>query len=120
MVVLIVIALSLSPGGCLVPLFVWARWLRRTTAAPRFVTWISHTLLAVGAVLAIVGVVASLRAMSDVTNGKAHDPSQKARALGEGISEAINCGALVILLAAALALWLLFGTWRWRWSARAR
>jgi biopolymer transport protein ExbB/TolQ len=40
--------------------------------------------------------------------------SDKAKMLGEGISEAINFGFLGLLVAVIAALWLGFCTWRWR------
>jgi hypothetical protein len=42
-----------------------------------------------------------------------------ARALAEGISEAMNGGALAAVPAIVAAAWLLFCSWRWRWSRKS-
>jgi hypothetical protein len=45
------------------------------------------------------------------------EPSEKARALAEGISEAMNAEALALLVAVLAAGWI--GFWRWRGGGRA-
>ena len=121
MAFLIVSTIAVAPGVLLIPLYFWAQWLARGNAAPRFAVRTANVLLALGALLTLVGLGGALSVVA--TPGPAEvegAPSQKARALGEAISEAINCGALVVVVAATLALWLLFGTWRWHWAPRRR
>jgi len=107
-------AILLVPPVSVVGVSIWARRMSRRPEVPRFVSWVAYV-FAVPAALAIVfgtgcGVVTSLGAGS----GESTEPSQKARALAEGISEFMNCGALGFLIAIVTALWLLFCTWRWR------
>jgi hypothetical protein len=115
MALLLVITIAFAPGVFLVPLFYWTRWLARRIAAPRFVLRTAYTLVALGTFAALVGAVGGIRALTAVAGG---DISESARHLAEGISEAMNGGALVVSVAMILALWLLFGTWRWHWRRR--
>lgn len=118
MVLLVVAAMALAPNVLLLPLFAWAQWVRRRTAAPRFAPWTAYALLAFGAVITMFGAVSLLAAGGSAGNGDADGASQRSRLLAEGISEAINCGALVVAVAVVTALWLLLGTWRWYWAVR--
>jgi hypothetical protein len=116
-VLVMVLVIALTPAMLLLPLFAWARWLRRRAAVPRFVVGTSFALLAVGASVTLFGgAVASLQAETfrAVESGDGA-PQERSRVLAEGISEAMNCGALGAVIASVLALWLLFGTWRWHW-----
>ena len=114
MALLLVVTIAFAPGVVFVPLFYWTRWLAVRTAAPRFALRTAHMFLALGTFAAFLGAAGGVGALTAVT-GERGDASQRARALAEGISEAMNCGALVLLVAMILALWLLFGTWRWHW-----
>jgi hypothetical protein len=115
LVVAVVAAMALSPAALLVPLYLWARWLRRRTGVPRFVRGIAVLLAALAAAVALFGAVASVHALMGAVTGESVGPLEKSRALAEGLSEAMNCGALAVVVAAVLALWLLFSTWRWHW-----
>ncbi len=120
MALLLVGLIALTPAAPLLPLLFWTRWLRRRTAAPRFATRISYALLVVGALVTLFGVVSTFRTVALNVADEVDGTSQKARMLAEGISEAINCGALAIVVALVAAFWLLFATWRWLWLARRR
>jgi hypothetical protein len=109
----VVVAMALAPMLLLIPLFVWARWLRRVPTAPPFVARVSHTLVALGALATVFGTVGSVWVVTVSPPAESEGASQKARMLARGISEGINCGALAILVALAAGLWLAFGTWRW-------
>jgi hypothetical protein len=102
------------PVLCVVALVLWARQLE-TRGARRFVTRVAYVSTALVAFLTLWGYVASVilaaRAFGDRT-----ESSQKARALAEGISEAMNCEALALLVALVAAAWL--GFWRWRLRRR--
>ena len=113
--VVMVVVTALSPAVFLVPLVLWARWLRRRTGAPRFVVRVALALAALAAAVTLFGVVVSVRALLSAGADESAEAYGKARALAEGISEAMNCGALAVVVALVLALWLLFGTWRWHW-----
>ncbi|HEY8075218.1 MAG TPA: hypothetical protein VIF62_13935 [Labilithrix sp.] len=114
MVVLVVLIVALAPTALVVTLFAWARWLRRRTAAHRFFVWAAYALLGASAALVVFGMCSVAGAFLSF----GVDTSSKARALAEGISEAMNCGAMSLALDLFAALWLLAGTWRWRWSVK--
>ena len=100
------------------PLLLWTRWLRRLAAAPTFASRVSYALLGLASFVALLGVGASVRAMSGTVPVEPGGPSQKARLLARGIAESFYSGTLAILVAVAAAVWLLFATWRWRWATR--
>jgi len=112
--------LFLLPGGAVAGLAVWARWLVRQTSAPRVVQYVGYGFVLLGALPLVFGVGSgldvALRAMAESTVGASH----KARALAEGISEAMNCGAVGFLMTAVGGIWLGGCTWRWRPTARGR
>jgi len=108
-VLVLVVLLALAPVALLAPLFLWARSLRRR-GVHRVGVWTAYVLIAVGVLVTSFGVLFTVRVMA--VPPAPVDPSQKARALAEGISEAMNCGAFVAMLAAAVAVWL--AVWRWR------
>jgi hypothetical protein len=111
------LVLLAAPLDALLALLLWARWLRRRTTAPRFVSWVSYVLLALAAVPAAAGLVA---ATLGVHHAMSHDisPADRQRVLASGIAEAFYDGVLTGALAAVVALWLLLGTWRWHWVAK--
>ena len=115
---LLVVVVFVAPAGPLVPLFFWARWLGRRTAAPRYGPWAAYVPLALGAVATLTGPVI---AMVSVLRAAAGDisPADRRRALASGIAEAFYDSVLIVALAIVVALWLLFGTWRWHWTPRA-
>lgn len=68
--------------------------------------------------VALVCAAASVHSVTLAAVGESDGPAENARRLAEGISEALNCVALVGAVALVAALWLLFATWRWHWSRR--
>ena len=115
----IISTIAVAPSVLLIPLYFWTQRLARDTAAPRFAVRTANALLALGTLLTLVGLAGALYVVATPVPAEVEGaPSQRARALGEALSEAMNCGVLVVAVAAMLALWLLFGTWRWHWSLR--
>jgi MFS family permease len=115
----IVLVIALLPSVVILPLAAWARWLRRRTAEARLAAWIAYGLLMLAALLTAVGAASSTYGVITAVATDSAGPSQKARVLAEGISAAMNCGALAIVVALGAVLWLLFASWRWHWSRRA-
>ena len=101
-------AIFTVPAISVVGVWLGARRLHRRAEVPRFVASVGYA-LAAGAGLIIVGgsVSGVLRSMGAVSS-EIDGPSQKARLLGENISEAMNCGALGFLVAVVGAVWLGF------------
>lgn len=114
MIVLVFFFLSFVPVGLLAALFLWARWLRRRTAAHRYFVWAAYALLGAATLLFLSG----FGFVGVVFLSGPQDGADKARQLAESISEAMNSGALAMTIGAATAVWLLVGTWRWRWSVK--
>jgi hypothetical protein len=106
--------LLLIPPASVLGVWMWTRWLARRSGLPRFVVWGGHGLSACGALIIVASIVGALRVGSGSVFGEGIDPGQKARMLAEGISEAMNCGALAFLIAIVAVLWLGFWTWRSR------
>ncbi len=103
---LMVLAIAMVPLAAIVPLALWARSLRGRSA-PRVAIAIAYAALALGVVITLLGAVAAERPLITALAG-ANTPVDRARALAEGISEAMNCSALAVILSIAAALWLLF------------
>jgi hypothetical protein len=111
----------LSPPASMVAVvavLVWTTKVRRRRMAPGFVVWTAYALATVAGLAIGSGLVGALRAGSSAMSGEGLDPSQKARALAEGISELMNCGAFGLLVAVAGAGWL--GVWSWILARRSR
>lgn len=111
----LVVLIAAVPAAFLVALFSWARWLRRQTSKPPYAPWAAYLLLTLAAVQAVRGLegaaVAILRIVSrDISL------ADRQHVLASGIAEAMYGGMLTVVVAAAVALWLLFFTWRSRWS----
>jgi hypothetical protein len=91
----------------------WASRLGQKQRASRLEVWVAYGLAALGAVVifggGLLGVLGMSRALDDV------EPSDKARMLGQGISEAMNCGAAGVLVVFAGAVWLAVGQLVRRW-----
>jgi hypothetical protein len=107
---LLAAAILLGPPLAVVGLVVWARRLRMR-GAPRFVVWVAYVLAAlVGLVIGTGYVGEVIVATHRVVEGTV-EPSDKARALAEGISGVMNAGALALLIAvvggAGLGVWAL-------------
>ncbi len=100
-----------------IALIFWARWLGGKYGAPRWVRWVGWTIAAAWAVafaLSLHLLVASFGAVA----AESADPAQKARVLGESISETMHLallgsGVVVVGIVALLVL-----TWRHHWSAK--
>jgi hypothetical protein len=96
----------------------WSRWLAKRTSVPRFAAVVGYAFAVLSVAPMVLGLAYGIVAvLSVVRPGAGQDPaapSQKARALGEGISETMNCGALGVLIALVGCGWLLFCTLRWR------
>lgn len=107
----------IAPAAPLVPLFFWSRWLGRRTAAPRYGPWAAYVLLSLGALATITGPVVAVVGVPRVT-GSDISPVDRQRVLASGIAEAFYDGMLIVAVALVVALWLLFGTWRWHWTVR--
>jgi hypothetical protein len=78
-------------------LIAYAFWLRRRERAR---TLLRRLVLACGATLllsGVFGVIIGLRAAFGAVGGESFEPSQKARILAEGISEAMNCTAFGVV-----------------------
>jgi phosphate/sulfate permease len=67
-----------------------------------------------GTLILASSMVTCFRVSGGTLAGERVGPSQKSRMLAEGISEAMNCGALVFLVAIVAAIWLAFWSWRSR------
>jgi hypothetical protein len=107
-------AIVLAPLLSVVGVWAWARKVGERQNIPRFASRVAYALAILGAASIAFGVVSGSVSGLSVVSGERIDPSQKARVLAEGISEAMNCGALGFLLTVIAALWLSFFTWRWR------
>jgi hypothetical protein len=111
---LLVATILLVPPVSLVGVVLWARSLKRTERAPKFAAHVAYGLAVLGG-LAIVGALGlGVASSTSAVTGETVEPSQKARHLAEAIAEAMNCGAVGVLLSGVAAGWLLF----WRWLAR--
>jgi hypothetical protein len=108
--VVVVLVIALLPAASVIALGLWARWLRRRALVPRWAVSIAYGLVVLGALPFVVGAVWGWAVMGT----KAAERGDKARMLGEGISEAMNCGSLGVMIAVIGLLWLGFCTWRWR------
>jgi hypothetical protein len=110
-------ALAFVAAALLLPLLLWERWLRRRTAAPRYAARLTEALLGLGALTMMFAMVSAVQALRVVRAEAFESGAEKARVLAEAIAEAMNCGALLFLIALVVALWLLFATWRWHWHS---
>jgi hypothetical protein len=108
---IIALAILALPPAYLLIVWAWARRLGQSSKVASFAIWVAYTLIAVGGVVTLVGFTPGATAIVTAP----HQPggtSDKARALAEGISEVMNCGALGAVFAALAAAWL--GFWWWR------
>ena len=109
-------AIFTVPALCAVGVWFGARRLGRRPGLPRLVPRVAYAFAAGAGVIIVGGSVSGiLRSMGGVSmSDESGGPSQKARILAEGISEAMNCGALGFLIAIVGAVWLGFWAWRFR------
>ena len=80
----------LLPPLSVVGLVFWARRLR-WQGAGHLIVWTAYGLAAIAGLLVVAGMVPGVLAVTGVFQTEGVEPSGKARALGEGISEAMNC-----------------------------
>src|SRR5205814_6758054 len=73
---------------------IWMRW--KTTSLPLSVV---RSMIAASVMLGAAGTLLGLVKAFGALSGESVDPSQKARILAEGISEAMNCTALGFMVA---------------------
>lgn len=103
----------LVPLAALVGLGFWARWLCSRTSAPR---WLVYPPASLPALVSAVGlVIGTVRASGDIGE-QVVEPGLQAGMLGEGVSDAMSIIAIGMVLAILAAVWLLWLTWRYRWS----
>jgi hypothetical protein len=100
------------PAFSVLGVWLGARSLSRRSGVPRLVPRVAYTFAAGAGLIVIGGSVSGVLRSMGAVSGDSGGPSQKARMLGEGISEAMNCGALGFLVAVVGAMWL--GFWAWR------
>jgi hypothetical protein len=117
MPVLLMVLIGVLPVAAVVALGIWATWLGRAAVAPRWARTVGYGLVCLAALPVAGGLALGVWAMLDTRTRMA---SEKAASLGMAISEAMNCGALGLLVAVAGALWLGFCTARWHRAARRR
>ena len=111
---ILAVAVLLAPPASVVGLILWARGLSKAPGTPPYAAWVAYGLAALGGLAVAAGLSLGVVSTTSALNGEMVEPSERARHLGEGISEAMNCGALGLLIAAIAAAWVLF----WRWRAR--
>ena len=87
-VIFVVLAILAVPVLALGGLQLWAVWLVRRSAAPRWAKWVVPALMVVPVVGAVVGFAAAFKGVGHVA------PADKATILAASISEAVNAGAL--------------------------
>jgi nitric oxide reductase large subunit len=110
-VIVLVISVMAVPVGSVIGMAFWTRRLGRQGAAPRSAVRAAQGLAAAAGLAVAIDLVGILATAVRLQSAA---PSDRARTLGEGISEAMNLGALWLLVAVVGMLWLGFCTWRWR------
>jgi hypothetical protein len=116
---LVAAVVLLLPPVSVVGLTIWAGRLRRR-GAPRFIVWSAFGLAALAGLVVVGGLIGGLVTgivgTTGTVGGMPVEPSQKARALAQGISEVMNCAAFGFLIALAGVVGLAI----WRWLTRQR
>jgi hypothetical protein len=107
----VIVTVLLLPPASIAGLILWARRLSKRPETPRYAARIAYGLAGIGGLAVAAGLLGLVPIASSLT-GEAVDPSEKARHLGEGIAEVMNCEALGLLVAGVAAAWILF--WRTR------
>lgn len=111
-------AILFVPPASTIGLVPWARRLAKRPGVPRFAARVVYGLAAVGGLVIAAGLGLGVVTATGAVTGEATEPSEKARHLAAGISEAMNCGALGLLVAGFAAGWIVFWTWRTEESAK--
>jgi biopolymer transport protein ExbB/TolQ len=96
--------------GSMLMLAWWFRRLWRRRRELRLRSWILAVVLAAVALTGGLGTLVGLVMAFGAVGGESIDPSQKARMLAEGISEAMNCTAFGALFGVPSAIVLAFLT----------
>jgi hypothetical protein len=113
-VLLLMTALGLAPLGLVVPLVLWARWLRRATGTPPLARRVGYAfLVAAGCMAVYVG-----RVVFDLGCARLSSAVDRRRVLASGAAEIFYDDLFIVAAATVGALWLLFCTWRWHWGAK--
>ncbi len=112
---LLVGGVALAPLGLLIPLFLWARWLRRRTGIHPFAWRIGYGVLVFAVCMTAYKLVMVLFDLAPLARARGAD---KARILASAIAEAMYDDMVIGAVAPVTALWLLFCTWRWFWAAK--
>lgn len=112
---LFAIAAVFVPPLSVVGLVLWAGRLRRQRAA-RPTVWTAYGLAALAGLVIVAGMVPGVLAVTGVVKTEGVEPSAKARALAERISEAMNCGAFAMLIVLVGVAGLIV----WSWWGRRR
>jgi len=108
----LVALIFLVPPASVIGVWIWALRISGRPEVPDFVSRVAYALVILGTLVIVFGIVyGSLVGIDAVTSD---DTKQKASALAEGISVAMNSSALALLLTVVAALRLSFCTWRWR------
>ena len=113
---LVAAVVLLLPPLSVVGLVLRAGRLRRQRAG-RFTVWAAYGLASLAGLLIVAGMVPGVLAVTGVFQTEGVEPSGKARALGEGISEAMNSGALAVLIVIVGVAGLVVRRW---WGRRGK
>jgi hypothetical protein len=82
---------------------------------PKFAVWVAYGLTGLAGLVIAGGLVSGvITAIAPARLDDGSDVSQRARFLAEGISEAMNCSALGLIVAVVGIVWAVFWNWRGR------
>jgi hypothetical protein len=110
---LILGAILVLPVASVAAVWFATRRLARTGSVPPWAVWTGYGLTVPGALVLVLGTISGIIVSMGAVSGDSVDPSQKARRLAEGISEAMNCGALALLVAVFGGAFVAIVRWRW-------
>jgi uncharacterized membrane protein YuzA (DUF378 family) len=110
----VLVLILLLPPSSIAGVAVSARRFGRNAAAPRFAVRVAYALAGLAGLAVAAGLVLGVVSFAATADGKSAVVSDRARHLGEGISEVMNCSALGLVLAGLCAVWVSF------WKARVR
>ncbi len=111
---LVLVVVLLLPPAAVIALVLRTRRLSKASLLPRVAAWVAYALAALGALVIGAGTGSCVALETVGLRGERIDPSQKARVLGEAISELLNCSALGLLVASVGGVWVFF------WALRSR
>jgi hypothetical protein len=107
--VVVGLVLAVDIAGVVVGIRLWRSRSHGAPLRPGAAVYLALTVVVI--VLAIMSVLAGLVKAYGAIGGESVDPSQKARILAEGISEAMNVSAFGALVATPLAIGVLVYAW---------